>query len=53
MGFDTYFSKERKERTLSSDKLWNLRYFKNIDGHHASLVYSHYTFRRAERKSGP
>ena len=40
--------KERKEHTLHKDKMWNLQYFRNIDGHHASLNYAHYTFRKVE-----
>ena len=28
--------------------MWNLQYFRNIDGHHASLNYAHYTFRKVE-----
>ena len=32
--------------------MWNLQYFRNIDGHHASLNYAHYTFRRINKRNG-
>ena len=48
MGIDNYLVKEKKEHTLHKDKMWNLQYFRNIDGHHASLNYAHYTFRKVE-----
>ena len=48
MGTDGYSVKERKDQITSEDKMWNLQYFRNIDGHHASLNYAHYTFRKVE-----
>ncbi|KAK8794116.1 hypothetical protein WA171_003242 [Blastocystis sp. BT1] len=45
LGYDNYLSREIRDRLGASDKYWNLKYFTNIDGHHASLMYSHYTFR--------
>ena len=46
MGIDNYWKTQKRSHLKKPDAYWNVNYFSNIDRHHASLMYSHYAFRR-------
>ena len=44
LGLDGYHHRVARDNIGPNNIHWNLRFFKGIDAHRASLVYAHYTF---------